>query len=132
MSYDLMVFDPTVAPRDRDEFMRWYQAQTQWSEPHDYSDPARCSSQLAALYLDMRHEFPDMRSVDHDGLDEGNLKITDYSLGYSMLYLAFRWPVAESAYAATRAAAVRHGVGFFDASADDAEIWFPALAEGER
>ncbi|WP_354624579.1 hypothetical protein [Psychromonas sp. MME2] len=24
MSYDLMVFDPTVAPKERKDFMKWY------------------------------------------------------------------------------------------------------------
>ncbi|MGH9353867.1 MAG: hypothetical protein ACRD2G_17180 [Terriglobia bacterium] len=39
MSYDLMVFGPTVAPRERDAFMAWYHVQTAWGEPHGYDDP---------------------------------------------------------------------------------------------
>jgi len=39
MSYDLMVFDPTVAPRACKDFMAWYKQQTQWSEDHGYDDP---------------------------------------------------------------------------------------------
>jgi hypothetical protein len=34
MSYDLMVFDPAAAPRERDDFLRWYDAQTEWTEGH--------------------------------------------------------------------------------------------------
>jgi hypothetical protein len=35
-----MVFDPEVAPRNRVDFMKWYEAQTQWAEGYSYNDPA--------------------------------------------------------------------------------------------
>ena len=36
MSFDLMVFDPAVAPRNRASFMAWYDKQAEWSEDHGY------------------------------------------------------------------------------------------------
>ncbi|MBW8809545.1 MAG: hypothetical protein JF591_12065 [Lysobacter sp.] len=126
MSYDLMVFDPGVAPRDRSEFLRWYRAQVQWPEPHDYRDPATTCASLAAVYFDMLHEFPNLRAIDSSGLDEGDLRIAEYSFGYSILYIAFRWPVADAAYSTVRALADKHRVGFFDVTADYCpQIWFP-------
>ena len=32
MSYDLMVFEISKAPKTKEEFMAWYEKQTQWSE----------------------------------------------------------------------------------------------------
>lgn len=39
-----MAFDPDVAPRDRADFLRWYEQQTQWSEGHSYNNPAVASA----------------------------------------------------------------------------------------
>ena len=48
MSYDLMVFDPAAAPREREEFMQWYDAQTEWAEDHECDDPAVTTPALRA------------------------------------------------------------------------------------
>ena len=50
MSYDLMVFDPEAAPLDRDAFMRWFEHQAEWSEDHDYDDPAVSTPALRAWF----------------------------------------------------------------------------------
>jgi hypothetical protein len=34
MNYDLMVFEKTAAPRNLNEFMKCYDAQTEWNEDH--------------------------------------------------------------------------------------------------
>lgn len=129
MSYDLMVFDPSLAPTERPEFLRWYRAQVQWSEPHDYRDPATTCAPLAALYFDMRREFPNLHEVDPDRLGEDDLRIAQYSFGYSIVYMAFHWPVADAAYSTVRALADKHRVGFFDVTADYCpQIWFPPAA----
>lgn len=127
MSYDLMVFDPHAAPRERSAFLEWYRVQTEWSEGHAYNDPVVTTAPLAVWYADMRRDFPNMNGPGAYEIadDEDNPRVTDYSIGQSVIYAGFRWSEAESAYAAVRALAVRHGVGFFNASADDGEIWFP-------
>ena len=60
-------------------------------------------------------------------------KVTDYSLGRSVIYCGFAWSEAEAAHKVVKELAVKHGVGYFDVSAGDGEILFPtASAERER
>ena len=126
MSYDLMVFEPGSAPRDRAEFMTWYKDQTQWTEPHGYNDPSVTSARLRAWYDEMTIEFPNMNGPDISDDDVDNPKLTDYSIGQSVIYAAFAWSQAEGAYKAMRGLALKHRVGFFDVSTDEGEIWEPS------
>ena len=126
MSYDLMVFEPGAAPSDRADFMTWYNDQTQWSEPHGYNDPSVTGARLRAWYDDMTAEYPNMNGPDISDDDFDNPKLTDYSIGQSVIYAAFAWSQAEGAYRAMRALATKHGAGFFDVSADEGEIWEPS------
>ena len=64
MSYDLMVFDPNVAPRERGAFVAWYHKQAEWAEDRDYSDPAGTAPGLARFYHAMRQHFPAMNGPD--------------------------------------------------------------------
>ncbi|AQU86846.1 hypothetical protein B0W47_04485 [Komagataeibacter nataicola] len=122
MSYDLMVFDPAAAPRDRTEFLAWYRQQMK-----DAGDGSATTPALNAWYGDMCRTFPDMDSVELEASDDAGSYMTDYSSTTPhMIYAAFAWSVAEEAYALTRELAIRHQIGFFDVSATDGEILFPA------
>jgi hypothetical protein len=123
MSYDLMVFEPGTAPSSRPEFMAWYKQQTKWTEPHGYNDPGVTTIRLRAWYDDMNGEYPNMNGPDV--IDFDSPKLTDYSIGRCVIYVAFGWPEAENAYRTVRRFAEKHGVGFFDVSADEGEIWEP-------
>ena len=129
MSYDLMVFDPAAAPREREEFMQWYDVQTEWAEDHEYDDPAVTTPALRAWFLEMIETFPAMNGPyggdedDDDYFD--NPHVSDYCIGKSVIYTAFAWSVADEAYETVCTLAAKHGVGFFDVSSDDAEIRFP-------
>src|SRR5690606_15004282 len=68
--------------------------------------------------------FPPMNGPFASG-DHDDSKVTDYSIGRSVIYSAFAWSVAEDAYSKMRELAIKHSVGFFDVSADDGEILFP-------
>lgn len=127
MSYDLMVFEPAHAPKNRAEFMIWYDQQTKWSEPHAYDDPAVTTDRLRSWYEDMERVFPNMHSpcVTDDDLE--NSRLTDYSFGHSVIYVAFAWSLADEAYHAARELAQKHAVGFFDASADEGDILNPGI-----
>lgn len=46
MSYDLMVFEVSKTPKTQEEFLEWYDNQTEWEEDHDYEDPEITSSAL--------------------------------------------------------------------------------------
>jgi hypothetical protein len=113
MSYDLMVFDPDAAPREREAFQSWFDAQTEWTEEHSYEDPRITTPALASWFAEMSETFPPMNgpfaSADYD-----NLKRTDYSIGRSVIYAAFAWSQAKSAFAMVERMAAKHGVGFFD------------------
>jgi hypothetical protein len=124
MSYDLMVFEPSSAPRGRAEFMQWYEKQTQWSEGHSYNDPQVASSALHRCFQEVIQFFPPMNgplAVD----DPDNPRVTDHSIGREVIYSAFAWSCMEEAHATMRGLAIKHEVGFFDVSAQEGEILFP-------
>ncbi len=123
MSYDLMVFEPSAAPRRPDIFIEWYHDQANWAEPHSYDDPKVTSPQLAAWFSEMTETFPPMngplRSEDLD-----NPRVTDYCIGKVVIYAAFAWSQAEIAYPEVRRLAAKHNVGFFDVSGNS-EVVLP-------
>jgi len=123
MSYDLMVFEVTAAPKDRKEFMEWYAQQSEWSEDHSYQDHAVATESLQAWFKEMAELFPPMNGPLAS--DDDDPKLTDYCIGQHVIYSAFAWSVAEEAYPTVRELAVKHSVGFFDASAENGEILFP-------
>ena len=124
MSYDLMVFDPAVAPQSREAFMVWYGAQTKWAEAHNYKDHAVTGSSLKSWFLDMIQRYPPMNGpLASDEIDD--YRVTDYSIGKHMIYCGFSWDAADSGHKMARELAVKHGVGFFDVSANNGEILFP-------
>jgi hypothetical protein len=124
MSYDLMVFDPEVAPRDHKAFIAWYANQTQWAESHGYDDHEVTSPRLRNWYLEMIETFPPLNGpLASDDVDDS--RVTDYSIGRSVIYAAFSWSEADSAYEWGTMLAIRHSVGFFDVSSDDADVWYP-------
>lgn len=124
MSYDLMVFEPTVAPKGRKDFMRWYAQQTEWAEDHSYQDHKVSTEGLQAWFKEMIQHFPPMNGpLASDDVDDP--KVTDHCIGKYVIYSAFVWSVAEEAYPKMRKLAIKHSVGFFDASADNGEIFFP-------
>ena len=131
MSYDLLVFDPNDAPRERAEFLDWYQVQVEWSEGQSYNDLSQTTGNLSAWYADMCQSFPDMNGLGADEVISlaDNPRATGYSVGRSVIYADFRWSEADSAYATVRELAVKHGVGFFNVSSEDGEIWFPPYGQ---
>lgn len=133
MSYDLMVFEKAKAPTTRKEFMAWYEKQTEWSEEHDYQTISVSSPALQKWFMEMIKKFPPMNgeyAPNLDPLDENEAEdlerhMVDYSIGYDVIYAAFSWSVAEEAYELMRSLAQKHGVGFFDVSADEGDIILP-------
>jgi len=123
VSYDLLVFDPDVAPRERTAFLRWFDAQTDWAASE--VELALVPEGLRRWREAMLASWPDMQEVDDDHVDDPH--VTGYSYGRHVIYVDFRWSVADEAYDAVRRLAVEHGVGFYDVSGDegDGEIHFP-------
>lgn len=124
MSYDLMVFEPSVAPKNRKEFMVWYEDQIQWSENHDYQNHAVTSTALQNWFQEMITFFPPMNGpLATENPDDP--KATDHCIGKHVIYSAFAWSQAEAAYQKMRELAIKHNVGFFDVSELNGEILFP-------
>ena len=136
-----MVFDPSVAPRDRDEFLVWYKEVMQWQEPRDYNSPDGMTGNLADFYDRMRVEFPAMNGPfayrepepapkgflrrlfappQPEPIDEA--KLADYSCAKSAIYLSFNFRISSRAYNRTVNTALSTGVGFFNVSAENGEI----------
>ena len=126
MSFDLMVFDPAAAPRDRAAFMEWYAQQTEWSEDHSYDDPAVASPALQRWFAEMAQDFPPMNGPLSDPVADGP-EVTDHCIGRQVIYSAFAWSMADKAHAKMRELAIKHGVGFFHASDDPGEILIPGV-----
>ncbi|MGH1417221.1 MAG: hypothetical protein ACRBB0_27310 [Pelagimonas sp.] len=70
MSYDLLVFDPAVAPRERTEFMVWYKQLVKWDEERDYNSPEGVTGNLHDFYEKLREEFPPMNGPDAYDFDQ--------------------------------------------------------------
>ena len=130
MSYDLMVFEKTAAPKNRKDFMEWYENQTEWSEDHGYDDPAVSSKDLQAWFMEIKKTFPPMNGPyapsdeEFDNMEDDSY-VTDYSIGKDVIYAAFAWSLADEAYETVKKLAKEYAVGFFDVSSDEGEIIFP-------
>lgn len=66
---------------------------------------------------------PDPELLDEDENLESHT--VDYCIGRDVIYAAFAWSAAEEAYELMRELAEKHGVGFFNVSADNGEIILP-------
>ena len=121
-----MVFEPSVAPKDRVSFKAWFEQQTDWDDNHDYMDPASTTSALRQWYDAIRQEYPAMNGPD--GCDDNEIdRAGDYNFGSGFIYVTYPWSLADDIYDRVRALSVEHEVGFFDVSDDGEkqEIYFP-------
>lgn len=126
MSYDLMVFDPIAAPKEREAFLAWYREQTEWSEPHSYGDPKVATERLRAWFLDMIETFPAMNGpFAPKDLQDDEASSTDYSVGSVCIYAAFAWSKSREAYDTVFMLAEKHGLGFYDVSSALGQVRLP-------
>lgn len=130
MSYDVMVFDPAHAPRDREAFGAWFAAQVDWDFNHDYMDPQSTTAALRAWYDSIRVEYPALNGPDATDDDNDIVRAGDYNFGPHFIYVTYPWSLADEIYDRVRALAVEKQVGFYDVSNDEneQEIYFPGDA----
>jgi hypothetical protein len=124
MSYDLMVFDPKSAPDGRKEFLAWVHEQVHWKQGQKYDDPQATTPALRAWFVEMIIKYPAMNGP-FASKDSDDPRVSDYSIGKSVIYVAFPWSEARSAAFTAFSSAKRHQVGFFDVSADNGGVWIP-------
>ena len=109
---------PQPAPRGRQGFLDWYDQQTQWAETKGYNDPDVPTEPLRAWFMEIIKTFPPMNgTLASDDVD--NPKLTDYSVGRTVIYAAFAWSEAPAAYEHVTRLAAKHRVGFFNVSSND-------------
>lgn len=126
MSYDLLVFAPEIAPKEREAFLAWWDETREWSEDHDYDDPKVCTPQLRAWFMEMIESYPAMNGpLSAEELPEDDSTVTDYSVGKEAIYAAFAWSKAESAYEHVFSLAAKHQLGLFDSSSETSAVWLP-------
>ena len=126
MSYDLAVFDPDTAPKERKAFLIWFGEMTEWAESHGYDDPTVTTPNLRALFMEMITTFPAMNgpfSKEELPVDEASL--TDYCVGKSLIYVGFSWSKADEAHPHLLQLAEKYKVGFFNVSSDESDVWLP-------
>ena len=94
MSYDLMAFEISKAPKDREEFLKWYDKQSEWEEDHNYDDINVSSKKLQNFYKEMIKTFPPNNS-DYDWTNEVNENEMKAEIPKEM-YIALEGEVLES------------------------------------
>ena len=123
MSFDLMVFEKTNAPKFFEDFLSWSTEQTQWTEDRDYDSVEGTSPQLEAWFMEMKATFPPLNGPyclsDEAITAEIENRLTDYSIGSSVIYAAFSWSAATEAGELAEKLARKHSVGFFNPQTAD-------------
>jgi hypothetical protein len=125
MSYDILVFDPVHAPREREAFLQWWDAQANWSEPHPYDDPAFTTPSLRAWFMEMIERFPALGGPYAASRDQ---RTASYCIGYYLIYVAISFDKHATHERAFELAG-KHHLGFFAASSPDGEIWLPRVGD---
>lgn len=126
MSYDLLVFEPLVVPRDRAAFQQWFDDFVRRDGGRAYNDPAICSPSLRAWNADMRRRFWALNGPHASRLgpwlrpdDYG-----DYVCGPQAIHAGFAWNRAQAADDLALLLARRHRLGLFRVS-EDRSVWWP-------
>ena len=120
MSYDLMLFDESKAPKFYGDFLEWMSEKTQWKEDRDYNSTNGTSPQLVSWFMETKEMFPPLNGEYSlsDGEAFANAEIenhlTDYSIGSDMIYAAVGWSVAEEADRLMSQLAGKHGLGLYN------------------
>ena len=123
MSFDLMAFEKANAPEFFEDFLNWSSEQTKWTEDRDYDSLDGTSPRLEAWFMAMKETFPPLNGPyclnDEELSVEIENRLTDYSIGSSVIYAAFGWSVAEEAGELAGKLAKIHDVGFFNPQTGD-------------
>lgn len=123
MSFDLMVFEPTSAPRTPREFFAWYERQIDWRDDRTYDDPGACAEALRAWFLEMIVDFP--AAGGPHASDADSSRLSDYSIDRDIIYAAFPWSQADEAFERASALAIKYRLGIFKPSSMEGPVRFP-------
>lgn len=123
-----MAFREDVAPEAKNDFMEWYGDQVDQKDDYDYNNPDNTSGELKEWFNEMIKTFPPMNGpLASDDVDDPNM--ADYTIASDFIYITFAWSVAENAKTTAIMLAKKHGIGIFDASSKNADIYFSKSAK---
>lgn len=130
MSYDLVVFDPAAAPRDRNGFLDWIKYALSAADGPPRTDPAAASPGLWAWHRDMCEMFPAGDGPRaYDPFSTQATKNATYRFASHAILAGFHWEVSGPALYRVKKLAQAHSLGLFDASGADGAVWI-ASARG--
>ena len=114
MSYDVVIFEETKAPRVSGEFIEWMEKEIDWKEDVDYNNPEVASKALRLFYDEITKTFPDLNgpNVNEDEVDEDYY--TEYCITPNVIFMAFGWTHAEKACELVIELLGKHNVGVYD------------------
>jgi hypothetical protein len=124
LSYDLVVFDPAAAPRDRASFLDWAKYALSAADGQSRSDLAATSSTLSAWHNGMCRMFPAGDGPRaHDPFSTQATRNATYRFASHAILAGFHWEVSGAALHHAKKLALTHGVGLFDVSGADGAVW---------
>jgi hypothetical protein len=125
MSYDIAVFEPEAFLRDREAFLDWFEARSQWGERAN--DPTHATPQLQAWFEEIAKIFPPMNGPNRPAFEDEEAwdRAVDYVFAGDMIYAAISGMRGAQAYGVVSRLAGQFGIGVYTVS-DAGEVWFPA------
>lgn len=131
MSFDMVIFDNTKVPRDKDAFMKWYLKQVKWEDNLDYNDYHNLTNQkMRGFFEELIKLYPPMNgllALSDEELNENpelEDKMADYSISKTMIYAALAWSEAEKGEQIFYHLTKKYGVGFFNCSSSDGKVFY--------
>jgi hypothetical protein len=131
MSFDVMVFDPDIAPYDKDGFRDWYESETGEKAARSSSTPEVADKDaFRDFYEQMREVFspfngPDDVPLPTDVSQIRILRTCEYFFRPHSVYMCFRWPAQDFARAACSTFAKALNLGLFQTSSKYPQARFP-------
>lgn len=122
MSYDVILFEQSKAPRNGREFVEWIDNETDWQEDYDYCNPDVTSKALKSMYDELTKTFPDLNGpeADDDVDEEREAYYAEYDITPNIIYIAFGWSHAEEASELVSELMEKYHVGAYVAGTDKA------------
>jgi hypothetical protein len=121
VSYDLLVFAPAAAPGDRIAFIAWFSQVVRLRDGHLLPDPSQTSPALRGWYHGMNEAFPHVGTAAAGRAEMLEDEINaDYRFSPDAVFARFEWRVSRKAYHLGMKLARAYGLGFFDASGENA------------
>ena len=127
MSYDIAVFEPNDALRDRASFLAWYESRTQWG-PRAY-DPTYVTPRLKSWFNEMIETYPPLNTPNRPSMRDADRwpNVVDYVFAEDMIYVAISGASVTIGRETVTRIAAKHGVGVYERS-DSGDVLFPTAS----